>query len=737
MASPLRHRWVNIALVVVALGGVVAVMATSGHVTTSEKEARQDNVLGAWRQDDLDRIEIDRTGKKKLVLEREPPDDAGLTGWRMLEPIRGEAEDFAVDKLLGALQFATAVRRIKPSEVNVKAFGLDAPRMVVHLSMGRIHYLLELGKDAVSPEGAAYLRVGGDSVPRPGVVIVEQGLVQALSINSDELRGRQMMPYVSTELSHLVVESDGGTNKFRRAKGWDGWRFDGMQHDFAVGRGALDRVLLQFARTKADHFIDKQAAKKAQAGAHTLRITMRPSDKSQPEGVVTVGGPCPDSKNDVVAIREKPDPAYACVPENVIHGLSTPAVDLLDRGLFSLHQDEVESLAIVQGKEKLDLERKQSGFLMRSPEHTDVDLEPGNKRIEELLQVRGKLVDSPDLAKLGLDPPTGRITLKSAAEKESKVVTETLLVGKPASDGSVAVERKRDGAVLELDRDSARALTPDASLLRKRQIFDFSASELTSVDLHVGGVHEALERTGAGSYDLTSPAGFNVDAGLASDLAEALGSLTADRWVADRDDGSFGLDKPVARVALTLHPREAGAEQKTLVVGAPTSGGNFATLGSDQGVFVMPRPVVDTIETLLFDRSRFVVHPGDATRIVLSGPHSEVELARRGKEYVQTGGKTQLSPAAIQQITDALSSMRAEAALHMGPAHASEGLAKPALTVRVELEAIDGGAPVTTTWRVGNGDSWRDVSIYYARVDGVNATFVIARSKVKRLLDAL
>ncbi len=737
MASLVRRQLVSIVLVVVALGLVIAVVVTTGHVTTSEKEARAHNVLGAWRQDDLSRIEIDRTGKKKLVLEREPADDAGQSGWRMLEPIRGEAEDFSVDKLLGALQFATVVRRIKPAEVNEKAFGLDAPRMVVHLAMGRIHYELALGKAAVSPKGAAYLRLGGQNVPRPGVVIVEQTLVKALSVNADELRGRLMMPYVSTDLSHLDLEGEGGTRKLRRAKHWDGWRFDGMQHDFAVGRAPLDRVLLQFARTKADHFITKQAADKAQTGARTVRITMRPSDKQQPEGVVTVGGRCPDSKHDVVAIREKPDPAFACVPGNVMQGLSTPAAQLLDRGLFSLHQDEVESLTIVEGKKKLELERKNKGFMMRSPERADVDLEPGNKRIEALLAVRGKLVDSPDEKQLGLDPPAGHITLKSAAETESRVVTETLSIGKPSADGSVAVQRERDGAVLELDRDSARALAADASLLRKRQILDFSASELSSIDLHVGAVHEMLERTGAGAYRLTSPAGFDVDAGLASDLAEALGSLSADRWVADRDDGSFGLDKPIVQASLTIHQKEAGVDKRTLIVGAPTTGGNYARMKNDQGVFVLPRSVVETLRTLLFSRSGFVVRPGSASRIVLSTQHDKVELSRRGNKYVQSGGSVQLSTANIQQITDALSTLRAEAAVHVGPARPSEGLDKPALTVRVELAAADGGAPVVTTWHIGNGDSWRDMSIHYARIDGVNATFVIARSKIKRLLDAL
>jgi hypothetical protein len=32
---------------------------------------------------------------------------------------------------------------------------------------------------------------------------------------------------------------------------------------------------------------------------------------------------------------------------------------------------------------------------------------------------------------------------------------------------------------------------------------------------------------------------------------------------------------------------------------------------------------------------------------------------------------------------------------------------------------------------------WRNVSIYYARIEGINATYAIARGPVDRILDAL
>ncbi len=727
----MRRQLVNLVLAAIAVASVVAFFLTSGKVTTNEKKARENNLLVAYREDDITHIEIEHPGqpKPKLVLDRSAPDDAGDTDWRITAPTRGEAEPFAVNKLLGSLEFATAVRRIKPAEVDKHAFGLDAPRMVVRVTMGNIHYVLSLGKAAAKPAGSAYVQVGGDGAPEPGVSVVKQSLVKELDIGADQLRGPQIMPYISSALSRIEVDGPGGLRKLVKV-GDNLWRFDGMQDNLRVERQALDRVLLQFARTKADHFIDPGVAAKAQAGAVTARISMTPDDKQQPKGVVVVGGACPDSKDDVVALRIEPDKLAACVPSNVMPGLSTPVADLVDRSIFSLRPDEVESLAIKRGDRELVMDRTGSGFLMRKPRHAAVDLEAGNQRVTALTDARGKL--EPD-AKL---EPDGKVTLKSAAESDAKVVTEQLLVGKPDKDGSVLVKRESDGAMLRLDRDTARALAADASLIKSRKILDFGGKDFKKLELRVGDAHEEIVQNEFAQLELDKPKGFTIDAGLASDIVNALGTLVADRWVADKDDGSFGLDKPSVDLVLTIKNGDAGTQTHHIIVGAPTSGGAFARVDDDPGVFVLPKDALEKIETLAFDRSVFLL-PEATTRVEFEHGKTRVTLDRRGSVFVQSGGTDQLGPARVQRLTVGMSNLRAEAAIHVGAAKPSEGFAKPELVVRVTVGSEDGGATTTHVWRIGAGDSWRDISIYYARAEGTDATYVIARSKVREVIDSL
>jgi hypothetical protein len=735
MARPLRGQIVNVVLALVALALVIVVVVTSTRVTTEEREARERNVLSAFRDREISRISLERGGRK-LVVQRSTTPDAGDASWRLSEPLEEEAEAYAMDKLLGSLEFATWVRRLDPEEVDRATFGLDTPEWVLGVEMGDIRYELRLGKEAASPKGARYLELVARGAPGGGVGVISRDLASELGVEVADLRGRQIMPYLSDALRAITLEGQGGLRRLS-ALGEKRWRFENMLGGVRVQRETFDAVLIQFARTKAEHFLELPAAERAlaAAGADSVRITMIPKQPDRPQGIVIVGGRCPTSENDVVALRKAPEPVAACVPKSVMAGLSTPAEALIDRSLFSLRKDEVESLTIVRGDRKLELERQQNGFVMRAPVKADVELETGNQHVEAIVAGRGTLVDAPDLARLGLEPPRGRASVKSAAEDDSKVIEETLQIGAAGPDGTLHVRRTADGAVLELGKDAARLLAADASLLRKRQLLDFAPSELLVIELESKSLHQRLRREPSGSFTLELPKDAAHDASLATSLVDVLGSLEADRWVASADDGSFGLGDPQLRARISLETKQGGTREHTLIVGAATSGGHFTKLETTPpmpGVFVLPRSVLETLQTPLLDRSLFMVPPDAAERIVLTHPGGTLTLQKRGEAWEAEG----LSPARIAQISEALSSLRAEAAIRIGAARPSEGFARPELSVRVEPPPGP-GAEKPWTFRIGAGDSWQGTSVHFARREGVDATYVIAKSKVRAILDAL
>ena len=72
----------------------------------------------------------------------------------------------------------------------------------------------------------------------------------------------------------------------------------------------------------------------------------------------------------------------------------------------------------------------------------------------------------------------------------------------------------------------------------------------------------------------------------------------------------------------------------------------------------------------------------------------------------------------------------AEGAITLGPPRKLEGLTPPALTIRVARAGAD-DAVIT----LGAGDTYRGVNVVYARREGVDATFAVARDHVQPLLD--
>ncbi len=507
-----------------------------------------------------------------------------------------------------------------------------------------------------------------------------------------------------------------------------------MLGDARTNRAALDRVLVQFAHTRADHFIDPDAAEKALSSGDTVTVTMTPIDRKSKVGVVIVGGVCPGSSADVVALRKQPDRVAACVPRGVLGGLTTTAEALVDRSLFWMRADEVEGFEVDRGDARLALDRKETGFVMRAPKEGDVDAEAGNARLDAILHATGTIVDAPDRKALGLDPPAGRALVTSSASDESKVRRETVTLSAPLPDGRVYAERQQDGVVLELGREAARALVADAALVRSRTLLDVPIADVARVEID-GTPRQVVERAPSGVLTLSAPAGFTIDGALALELCDALRTLTAERWVADKDDGTFGFDAPLLTVRLSVRKGDELVEH-VLELGHPTGSGYYATMAGDPAVFVVPRRLHETLTTLVIDRNVFAAGP-HVYRIELDTDHRSVVLEKRGDDFVQTDAGEPLSVEAIRKITDTLTGWRAEAAIELGPARREQGLDHPLLTVRMSANATSGEETAPVVFHIGAGDSWRGISIDYARVDGIAATYVLARSGVRAILDSL
>jgi hypothetical protein len=134
---------------------------------------------------------------------------------------------------------------------------------------------------------------------------------------------------------------------------------------------------------------------------------------------------------------------------------------------------------------------------------------------------------------------------------------------------------------------------------------------------------------------------------------------------------------------------------------------------------------------LLIDRSMFQITPDNASKVEIERKGKKIVLERQGDRFVPAKG-TEAAPARIGEVVETLVSLRAEAAVHTGASKSDEGFATPELVIRTEPH--EGSKKKTI--RIGAGDSWQGISVHYARVEGADATYVLAKSKVRAILDA-
>jgi hypothetical protein len=175
-----------------------------------------------------------------------------------------------------------------------------------------------------------------------------------------------------------------------------------------------------------------------------------------------------------------------------------------------------------------------------------------------------------------------------------------------------------------------------------------------------------------------------------------------------------------------------------LLLGDNAVDGRYGKLEPGTWVFVLSRTVDNALRAWAIDRSSFMVDPNEVRALRLVSSTRDVRIEATGSTRTSTAqSKPVLPDNALATIRQALIDLRSEGAVHLGPPHPSEGFDKPLLRIQVTRVASAGSRSSTVVLRIGRGDVWRNTSTFYARRDGIDATFAIASSKLAPLLDLL
>jgi hypothetical protein len=131
-----------------------------------------------------------------------------------------------------------------------------------------------------------------------------------------------------------------------------------------------------------------------------------------------------------------------------------------DSHLFTLRVDEVESVTTRIGKQRTDVSRDGTDFLITSREPSRLALDVGNEYLAKLLSTRGKIVENRSFRDQWSVPEAGDyIEIRSSTVvHDGDSLVEKLLLGPLFRDGSRLVKRTDDAALLVVDETTADLL---------------------------------------------------------------------------------------------------------------------------------------------------------------------------------------------------------------------------------------------------------------------------------------
>lgn len=727
-----RALIVNGVIVALALGTLGVVWATRDAPSTGELLARKHKLLGVWDKARVSRIRLSRGGQQ-LELVRDA--SAGVEGdFRIVKPWQERADIATVNALLGSLDLATSLRSAEG--VDRERAGLNRPLLEISLEMSGTSHVLKLGAPAPSPAGARYLEATSGGGP-PQVVVVSAGLVAELDVPFDKLREPRLLSLEQRDLASLTITHAAGKVEVVHSKP----AADASGTTLLVQRGerreladrdALLRILTALSRLVTPQFVEPEQARSLIAkDATSIRVKLERVAKAGPAITLGLGGACPSATEQKLVLVETPPsaPRAGCMPADIVEALRAVERDVVLETPFAARVDEVKSIHISsepQAKDarprptRLDLARKDVGFVMSSPAQGEVSLEAGNERIQAIVRARTTRPSSPVAADEHWQDGWIRVDVLA---QDGSVDSEEVRLGKLRPDGSRCLKRQLDDVVLCIDAETAQAFLPDATLLRGSTVTSFAAADVKQVSIEAPELRQSIVRNDDGSFTLQEPKGFAHDGALVTDVVQALGSLRAERWVAPSQSAEHGLDSPRLRARVTLTGPGIVHE---LLIGAATRGGYFARLYEDPGVFVLARSTVEALGAPLIDRALCPVAPEKLSQIELKRGARTVKLTKNGDTF----GSPDLPATRAAALAETLRSLRADFTVHVGPERPSERL-RPASTT-ITFRASTGEH---YDLRIGARDTIEGASIAFARIDSVNATFALAASTAAALQD--
>jgi len=337
----MRNRNLAILVVAVVVLGAFILLHERHLPTTDEAGEQVDRVFPGLERDDIQAVEVvNRHGAFRL--------DRVGDGWRLMEPGPYDADQGAVNAVLGAVVDLEAERTLEADEADLAQLGLEQPELevVLHTAKGE-SYRLEVG--AQLPLGARrpVAREGG------GVMICRSGFAASLDKDLEGWRSRDVVDIFSDQVAAVEVET--GAVRAHAAREGRQWQLLEPIRDLAA-RDHISSLIADLNGLQVKEFVDGDDSGEMGLEAPRHTVTLIRTDAEEP--VVLEFGVTRDRDGTTLVACRRDGGETFWVDDGAEQRLAKPPVLWRSRTLYPFDSWNVERLTLTAAGTTVELMRE-------------------------------------------------------------------------------------------------------------------------------------------------------------------------------------------------------------------------------------------------------------------------------------------------------------------------------------------------------------------------------------------
>ncbi len=408
--------------------------------STDQRREQEGKLLPQLVTDKVTGVAIhNRHGEFRLAKES--------NAWKLVAPVKDDANGGAVNSLLAQLAALKAERSLQRSEVKLADYGLEpAPTWVEVQEDSGKSYRVSFGQELPLGNTVAALTEGQK------VYIVSKWIVSDLEKDLSGWRSTDLLPFFTADVNALTVVSPQG--RLAAARAGNAWRLTEPVADLAE-REEVEGILSDLAGARIKEFLDT-APSLADLGLAAPRVSVTLVRKEGSPLTLAFGRERDGSSGREVACQ-RGERVFWVEASATSHLLKDPKAFRSGK-LLQFSTWQVDKLTLQRGEQKVVLERKEG--VWRNASGQGVDSGPIFSRLSTLAELKVLAFDQPQ-------PSGGSFAQVEVAGQEG---LEAKVSFYPSSTGGqvLAVVAGRPLA-LAVDRAKVEELFADLASLGKPQ----------------------------------------------------------------------------------------------------------------------------------------------------------------------------------------------------------------------------------------------------------------------------